>query len=165
MGVLQLMFTTGGVLYIKQAQRIRRVADALQPHDEGARATAIAEVNQWTKPTRSLLLMFKLHTPPILLDSQERPMNELDLTTACHEEVVARLRTIQDALVFWHTSAMLALFYGACCGPFFFRVPPNLWKLLLPTVAVPDEILFLGLVPSILLPDLAARAIKKNSWY
>ena len=164
-GVLQLMFTTGGVLYIKQAQRVRRVADALQPHDKEARAAAIEEANQWTKPTRSLLLMFQLHTPPILLDSQERPMNELDLTTACHEEVVARLRTIQHALVFWHTSAMVALFYGACCGPFFFRVPAVLLQLVLPTEAIPDEVMFLGLVPSILLPEAAARAIKENKWY
>ena len=45
-GVLQLLFTTGGVVFILQAQRIRRLADALQLHDKEARATAIAEANQ-----------------------------------------------------------------------------------------------------------------------
>lgn len=164
-GALQLMFTTGGVVYILQAKRIRGVADELQIDHKEARATAIAEANRWTKPTRSLLLVFQLHMPPILADELGRPMRALDSTTASHGEVVARLRRIQDALIALHTSAMTALFYGACCGPFFFRLPPLILQLVLPSDAIREEVIFLGLVPSILLPQAAARAISQNRWY
>ena len=63
-GVLQLMFTTGGWLYIRQALCVRQIADALRPHDAAAREAAVREVNRWTEPTPSLLLVFKLHKPP-----------------------------------------------------------------------------------------------------
>ena len=122
-GVLQLMFTTGGWLYIRQALRIRRIADALRPHDAAARETAVREVNRWTEPTPSLLLVFKLHMPPLLTDLHGRPAEGLDARSASHEAVVAKLRELQGALTSWHTTAMVALFYGACCGPFFSRVP------------------------------------------
>ena len=164
-GVLQLMFTTGAIIYIKQAQRTRRIADALQIHDKEAKATAVAEANRWTQPTRSLLLVFQLRMPPILTDADGRPMECLDSTTASHDDIIARLRQVQAALIALHTSAMAALFYGACCGPFFFRIPPALFQLVLPSEAIPDDVIFLGLVPSILLPQAAIRAISQNRWY
>ena len=63
-GVLQLMFTTGGWLYIRQALRVRQIADALRPHDAPAREAAVREVNRWTQPTPSLVLVFRLGMPP-----------------------------------------------------------------------------------------------------
>ena len=63
-GVVQLMFTTGGWLYIRQALRIRQIADALRPHDAAAREAAVREVNRWTQPTPSLVLVFRLGMPP-----------------------------------------------------------------------------------------------------
>ena len=164
-GVLQLMFTTGGLLYIRQALRIRQIADALRPHDEAAREAAVREVNRWTEPTPSLLLVFKFHMPPLLTDLHGRPAERLDSRSASHEEVVANLREVEGALTSWHTTAMVALFYGACCGPFFFRVPHAFWQLLLPDKVAPDGLMFAGLVPSILLPQVAALAIKENRWY
>ena len=58
-----------------------------------------------------------------------------------------------------------SLLLGACCGPFFFRVPPALWRLLLPDTVAPEGLMFAGLVPSIMLPELVALAIKENRWY
>ena len=81
-GVLQLMFTTGGLLYIRQALRIRQIADALRPHDEAAREAAVREVNRWTEPTPSLLLVFKFHMPPLLTDLHGRPAERLDSRSA-----------------------------------------------------------------------------------
>ena len=164
-GVLQLMFTTGGWLYIRQALRIRQIADALRPHDAAAREAAVREVNRWTEPTPSLLLVFRLGMPPLLTDLHGRPAQGLDARSASHEAVVAKLREVQGALISLHTAAMVTLFYGACCGPFFFRVPPALWQLLLPDTAAPEELIFAGIVPSFLLPQLAALAIKENRWY
>ena len=116
-GVLQLMFTTGGWLYIRQALRIRQIADALRPHDAAAREAAVREVNRWTEPTPSLLLVFRLGMPPLLTDVHGRPAQGLDARSASHEAVVAKLREVQGALTSLHTTAMVTLFYGACCGP------------------------------------------------
>ena len=164
-GVVQLMFTTGGWLYIRQALRIRQIADALRPHDAAAREAAVHEVNRWTQPTPSLLLVFKLGMPPLLTDLHGRPAQGLDARSASHEAVVARLREVQGALTSLHTTAMITLFYSACCGPFFVRVPPALWQLLLPDTAAPEGLMFAGVVPAIVLPQLAAVAIKENRWY
>ena len=44
-------------------------------------------------------------------------------------------------------------------------MPPALWQLLLPDTAAPEGLIFAGIVPAGLLPQLAGLAIKENRWY
>ena len=57
---------------------------------------------------------------------------------------------------------MNALYFGACCGPFWARVPEIIGNLA--GVTISPYYLLIGVIPAFVLPFVTVRAYRDNKW-